>query len=119
VKTLGGSLARSAFASISIDVKGTRSFRRIITTSEAVHAMAARRTPCMGLGPLRDAASPPSKRISCPPSAFARKRIASRWTSWAFMTFAGRTHVDALDELRPEPAKLLFAPPIGWPCDRA
>src|SRR6058998_3268473 len=40
---------------------------------------------CTGLGPRRDSASAPSKRISCPSSAFARKRIPSTWTRWAFM----------------------------------
>jgi len=36
-----------------------------------------------------------------------------------FHRFRRPSQVGALDELRSEPAKLLFGRPIGWPCDRA
>src|SRR3990172_5646144 len=80
VRTFGSVVARSASASISSDVNGTRSFRRIQTTSEAVQPIAARRAPCMGLGPIRSDFSPASNTIGGPSSAWARKRIPSVWT---------------------------------------
>src|SRR5437879_11760981 len=75
VKTFGGSGARSLSAKTSTNENGSRFFRRMLTTSPAVHEQSAISTNSTGL----DAAfsAPASITDECPEDAIPTKRSLS------------------------------------------